>query len=164
MGNGDVILTRLTTPCEHVCGKQTPSAQARKLLHVLNIKMWSGLKSRPVHSCYMFLISKCGADWSLGLCTFWVIANRKLLRIGDFRKKRVSPVENIRIWHCTAFIGINQLTKRRLTLSFYATPLMTLTTDLNLSLRVSMFEHIDWWLGLLKWARAKTGRADGGVL
>jgi len=33
----------------------------------------------------------------------------------------------------------------------YATPLMTLTTDLGLSIRVSMFEHVDWcqWLGPL---------------
>ena len=35
-------------------------------------------------------------------------------------------------------------TKRRLTWTVYATPLMTLTTDLGLSIRVSMFEHVDW--------------------
>jgi len=34
--------------------------------------------------------------------------------------------------------------KRRLTWTVYATPLMTLTTDLDLSIRVSMFEHVDW--------------------
>jgi len=26
----------------------------------------------------------------------------------------------------------------------YATPLMTLTTDLGLSIRVSVFEHVNW--------------------
>ena len=38
------------------------------------------------------------------------------------------------------------LTKRRLTWMVYATsnPLTTLTTDLGLSIRVSMFEHVDW--------------------
>jgi len=34
--------------------------------------------------------------------------------------------------------------KRRLTWTVYATPPMTLTTDLGLSIRVSMFEHVDW--------------------
>jgi len=51
---------------------------------------------------------------------------------------------------------------------FVATPLMTLTTDLGLSIRVSMFEYVrlvprDWDLfpGPLEWARrAETGRAD----
>jgi len=32
----------------------------------------------------------------------------------------------------------------RLTWTVYATPLMTLTTDLGLSIRVYMFEHVDW--------------------
>ena len=32
--------------------------------------------------------------------------------------------------------------KRRLTWTVYATPLMTLTTDLGLSIRVSMFEYV----------------------
>ena len=39
--------------------------------------------------------------------------------------------------------------KRWLTWTVYATPLMTLTTDLGLFIRVSMFEHVDWWLGPL---------------
>jgi len=39
--------------------------------------------------------------------------------------------------------------KRWLTWTVYATPLMTLTTDLGLSIRVSIFEHVDWWLGPL---------------
>ena len=34
--------------------------------------------------------------------------------------------------------------KRWLTWTVYATLLMTLTTDLGLSIRVSMFEHLDW--------------------
>jgi len=34
-------------------------------------------------------------------------------------------------------------TKRRLTWTVYTTPLMTLTTDLDLSIRVSMFELVD---------------------
>jgi len=34
------------------------------------------------------------------------------------------------------------LTKRLLTWTVYATPLMTLTTDLGLSIRVSMFEYV----------------------
>ena len=29
--------------------------------------------------CYMFLMSKCKEDSDLGLCTFWVLAKRKLL-------------------------------------------------------------------------------------
>ena len=32
--------------------------------------------------------------------------------------------------------------KRRLTWMVYATPLMTLTTELGLSIRVSMFEYV----------------------
>jgi len=63
-------------------------------------------------------------------------------------------------------------TKRWLTWTVYATPLMTLTTDLGLSIRVSMFEHVtlsetgDWslFLGPLEWARAETSRVDRGVL
>ena len=58
---------------------------------------------------------------------------------------------------------------RRLTWTVYATPLMTLTTDLGLSIRVSMFELRetgDWDLfpGPLEWARAETGGADRWVL
>ena len=34
--------------------------------------------------------------------------------------------------------------KRWLTWTVYATPLTTLTTDLGLSIRTSMFEHVDW--------------------
>jgi len=59
-------------------------------------------------------------------------------------------------------------TKRRLTWTVYATPLTTLTTDLGLFIRVSMFEHVDcdWdlFLGLLEWARVEIGGADRGVL
>jgi len=58
--------------------------------------------------------------------------------------------------------------KRRLTWMVYATPLMNLTTDLGLSIRVSMFDMStgDWdiFLGPLEWERADTGRADRGVL
>ena len=60
--------------------------------------------------------------------------------------------------------------KRRLTWTVYATPLMTLTTDLGLSIRVSMFEYVrltsDWdiFLGPMEWARAETGGADRWVL
>jgi len=35
-------------------------------------------------------------------------------------------------------------TKKRMTWTVYATPLVTLTADLGLSIRVSMFEHVDW--------------------
>jgi len=51
----------------------------------------------------------------------------------------------------------------------YATPLMTLTTDLGLSIRLSMFELCetgDWdiFLGPPERARAETGGADQWVL
>jgi len=36
---------------------------------------------------------------------------------------------------------------------------MTLTTDLGLSIRVSMFEHVDWWLGPLP---RSPGMGEGG--
>ena len=49
--------------------------------------------------------------------------------------------------------------KRRLTWTVYATPLMTLTTDLGLSIRVSMFEHVDWLLGPLP---RSPGMGEGG--
>jgi len=49
--------------------------------------------------------------------------------------------------------------KRRLTWTVYDTPLMTLTTDLGLSIRVSTFEHVDWWLGPLPRSH---GMVDGG--
>ena len=59
-------------------------------------------------------------------------------------------------------------TKRWLTWTVYATPLMTLTTDLGLSIRVFMLElretgNWDIFLGLLEWARAETGGADRWV-
>jgi len=41
----------------------------------------------PERMCCIFPVSKCRE----GLCTFWVLAKRELLRNGDFRKKRVSP-------------------------------------------------------------------------
>jgi len=46
---------------------------------------------------------------------------------------------------------------RRLTWTVFATPLMTLTTNLGLSIRVSMFEHVDWGLGPLSGARQAEG-------
>ena len=49
--------------------------------------------------------------------------------------------------------------KRRLTWTVYATPLMTLTTDLGLSIRVSMFEHVDWRTGPLP---RSPGMGEGG--
>jgi len=54
--------------------------------------------------------------------------------------------------------------KRRLTWTVYATPLMTLTTDLGLSIRVSLFEYVRLVTGPLEWARAETGGADRWVL
>ena len=59
--------------------------------------------------------------------------------------------------------------KRQLTLMVNATPLMTPTTDLGLSIRLSMFELRetgDWdiFLGHPERARAETGGADHGVL
>ena len=49
--------------------------------------------------------------------------------------------------------------QRRLTWMVYATPLMTLTTDLGLSIRVSIFEHVDLWLGPLP---RSPGMGEGG--
>jgi len=59
--------------------------------------------------------------------------------------------------------------KRQLTLTVYATPLMTPTTALGLSIRLSMFqlrETGDWdiFLGPPERARAETGGADRWVL
>ena len=59
--------------------------------------------------------------------------------------------------------------KRQLTSTVYATPLMTPTTDLGLSIRLSMFEMRetgDWdmFLGIPERARAETGGADLWVL
>ena len=59
--------------------------------------------------------------------------------------------------------------KRQLTSTVYATPLMTPTTALGLSIRLSMFELRetgDWdiFLGPLEWASAETGGADQWVL
>jgi len=53
----------------------------------------------------------------------------------------------------------NSTLKWRLTWTVYATPLMTLTTDLVLSIRVSMFEYVDWWLGPLP---GSPGMGEGG--
>jgi len=59
--------------------------------------------------------------------------------------------------------------KRQLTSKIYATPLMTPTTDLGLSIRLSMFElretgDRDIFLGPPERARAETGGADQWVL
>jgi len=58
--------------------------------------------------------------------------------------------------------------KRQLTSTVYATPLMTPTTDLGLSIHLSMFELRetgDWdiFLGFPELARAETGGADQWV-
>jgi len=58
--------------------------------------------------------------------------------------------------------------KRQLISTVYATPLMTPTTDLGLSIRLSMFdllENGDWdiFLGPQERARAETGGADQWV-
>jgi len=60
-------------------------------------------------------------------------------------------------------------TKRWLTWTVYATPLMTPTTALGLSIRLSMFELRgtgDWdiFLGLPERARVETGGADQWML
>jgi len=59
--------------------------------------------------------------------------------------------------------------KRQLTSTVYATPLMTPTTDLGLSIRLSVFELRetgDWdiFLGPPERARAETGGANQWVL
>jgi len=59
--------------------------------------------------------------------------------------------------------------KRKLTSTLYATPLMTPTTALGLSIRLSIFELRetgDWdiFLGPPERARAETGGADQWVL
>ena len=58
--------------------------------------------------------------------------------------------------------------KRQLTSTVYATPLMTSTTALGLSIRLSMFELRetgDWdiFIGPLERARAETGGGPMGV-
>ena len=58
--------------------------------------------------------------------------------------------------------------KRQLTLTVYVTPLMTPTTDLGLSIRLSMFElsetgDCDIFLGSPERARAETGGANRWV-
>ena len=60
-------------------------------------------------------------------------------------------------------------TKRCLTWTVYATPLMTTTTVLGLSIRLFMFELRetgDWdiFLGPPEWASVETGGADQWVL
>jgi len=52
-------------------------------------------------------------------------------------------------------------TKRYLPWTVYTTPRMTLTTDLGLSIlrRVSMFEHVGWWLRPLSMS---PGMGEGG--
>jgi len=53
--------------------------------------MSSGSKHRALEIyfdkriCHMFTLSKCWEDWDLGLCTFWVLAKRELLRNAQFR-------------------------------------------------------------------------------
>jgi len=59
--------------------------------------------------------------------------------------------------------------RRQLILTVYATPLMTPTKALGLSIRLSMFELRetgDWdiFKGAPEWARAETGGADQLVL
>ena len=59
--------------------------------------------------------------------------------------------------------------KKQLISTVYATPLMTPTTDLGLSIRLSMFElretgEWDIFPGPLERARAETGGADQWVL
>jgi len=59
--------------------------------------------------------------------------------------------------------------KKNLTSTVYGTPLMTPTTDLSLSIRLSMFElretgEWDIFPGPLERARAETGGADQWVL
>jgi len=59
--------------------------------------------------------------------------------------------------------------KRQLTSTVYANPLMTPTTDLGLSIRLSIFElhetgHWDIFLGPPERARAETGGSDQWVL
>ena len=86
----NVILTRQT--CGQ-CSSRAAESKCRALEHYFSERI-----------CYMFWISKCEEDWDLGRCTFWVLAKRKPPRNGDFRKKRVSPAEKIRVgnWHCAA--------------------------------------------------------------
>jgi len=48
-----------------------------------------------VRICYKFLISDCRGEWDVVLCTFWVLAKREPLSKSYFRKKRVSPAENM---------------------------------------------------------------------
>jgi len=71
--NVNVILTRQT------CGQRSSRAAESKRRAPGNyLDEWT---------CYMFLIPKSEGDWDQGLCTFWVLAKREPLRIGDFRKK-----------------------------------------------------------------------------
>jgi len=58
--------------------------------------------------------------------------------------------------------------KRQLTWTVYATPLMTLITDLGLSIRVSMLEYVrlvtgtSGFPGPLEWVRAENGGETDG--
>jgi len=49
--------------------------------------------------------------------------------------------------------------KRRLTWTVYDTPLMTLISDLGLSIRIFVSEHVDWSLGPLP---RSPGMGEGG--
>jgi len=83
----DLNAANLRPALEQGCGKQKPSAG----------------KKNSERICYMFQVSKCRWDWDLGLCTFWVLAKRDLLRNGKFpfflRAKHVifrrSPLHSI---------------------------------------------------------------------
>jgi len=66
-----VLLTRQT------CGQRSSRAAESK--------RWALENYFSEQICYMFLISKCKADWELGRCTFWVFVKRKPLRNAKFR-------------------------------------------------------------------------------
>jgi len=56
--------------------------------------------------CYIFQVSKCRWDWSLGLCTTSVLAFGEPMRSGDFPKKDVFRRRKNRRWvcHCAAVL------------------------------------------------------------
>ena len=73
--NPNVILTRQT------CGQRScmsAGSKRRAIAFYISIRI-----------CHMFLISTCRGESDLSLCTTSVLANRMLLRGGDFQRKNV---------------------------------------------------------------------------
>jgi len=87
----NVILTR------HTYGQHSSRAAERKRRAIGNYF--------SEQMCYMFLVSKCGRDQDLGLCTTLVLACGEPQRNGKIRRKKTSfDVGQIRFCHCAAVL------------------------------------------------------------